>query len=217
VAIHVLDVRGTAARPLVALPSRRDAGTPRLPLSALVAGLISVVEAVALLAVALQGLDTVLSTSLHPAGPVVTLGLLALAGWIVLAAGSGATLIDGSGRRTLVGLSVAELAGVAVLGIVATATPVPAPASLPLPGLLLLAAAVPVAKLLLAGSPSAVAWVAAAPRVVEHRPDPATTHRVLATVTLAVIGLGLAAVALLTPVDASAGPGDTASTVVYQP
>jgi hypothetical protein len=218
VAINVLDVRDTFARPRLALPSRRS-GTShgRVPMSALTAGLVAVVEAVGLLAVALRGLDGLLTAPSRAAGPVVALALVGLAAWIVLAAGSGATLIDGSGRRMLVNVSIAELGLVAVVGVLATTTPLALPVALPLPGLLLLAAAVPVGKLLLAGAPSATAWVAAGPRVVESRPDPATTHRVLATVTLGVIGLTLGAVALFTPVEHSAGTGETASTTVYQP
>lgn len=220
-AISVLDVRDTFA-PRLALPSLRavpaGATRRRLPLSALAAGLIAIVEAVGLLAVALQDLDGLLTAPSRPAGPVVALALVGLAGWIVLAAGSGATLIDGSNRRMLVRVSVAELGLVVLVGVVATTTTVlPLPATLPLPGLLLLAAAVPVSKLLLAGSPSVTAWLAAGPRIVEAGPDPVTTHRVLATATLGVIGLALGAVALLAPVEAATGTGETASTAVYQP
>ncbi|WP_040337362.1 hypothetical protein [Candidatus Blastococcus massiliensis] len=217
-AISVLDIRDTSAWPRLALPSRRAATSHgRLPLSALAAGVVAIVQAVGLLAVALQGLDGLLTASTRPGGPVVAMALLALAGWIVLSAGSGATLIDGSGRRMLIGVSVAELVLVGLVGVLATTTPLALPVALPLPGLLLLAAAVPVGKLLLAGAPSASAWVAAGPRVVESRPDPATAHRALATLTLGVIGLALGSLALLTPVEASAGTGETASTVVYQP
>ncbi|TKJ18775.1 hypothetical protein [Blastococcus sp. CCUG 61487] len=219
-AISVLDVRDTFATPRLPLQPR-PAGTgtsaPRRPLSALAAGGIAVIEAVALLAVALQSLDGLLTSPSRPSGPVVALALLGLAAWIVLAAGSGATLIDGTGRRMLVGVSIAELCLVLLVGVVAVSAPLPLPAALPLPGLLLLAAAVPVGKLLLAGSTSVTAWVAAAPRAVERRPDPVTGHRLLATATLGVIGLALGAVALLTPVEAAAGAGDTVSTVVYQP
>ena len=78
----------------------------------------------------------------------------------------------------------------------------PAPAGLSLPAVALAALAVPTGTLLLAGTPSAVAWVAQGPRVRERRPDPVAAHRVLCTLTLAVIGLGLGALAVLTPVTA---------------
>jgi hypothetical protein len=224
-AISVYDVRDTFARPRLVLPARRAAapGTARRrpPVTALLTGLLSVAEAVALLAVALQGLDGLLTAPSGPTGPVLGLGLLVLAAWIVLAAGSGAAVIDGSGRRLLVGVASGELVLVALVGVAATLTPfalpVALPVALPLPGLLLLAAAVPVGKLLLAGSPSVAAWLAAGPPAVEPRPDPATAHRVLATATLGVIGLALGAVALLGPVEDPVRTGETASTTVYQP
>jgi hypothetical protein len=181
--------------------------------TALLTGLLSIGEAVALLAVALQGLDGLLTAPSRPTGPVLGLGLLVLAAWIVLAAGSGAAVIDGSGRRLLVGVAAGELALLSLVVAAAVLTPL----ALPLPGLLLLAAAVPVGKLLLAGSPSTAAWLAAGPPAVEPRPDPATAHRVLATATLGVIGLALGAVALLGPVEDSVRTGETASTTVYQP
>ncbi len=220
-AISVYDVRGTSAWPRLALPSLGTfaAGTTRRrpPVPVLVAGLVAVVESIGLLAVALHGLDGLLTAPSRPAGPLLALVLVALAAWIVLAAGSGAALLDGSGSRLLVGVAVGELGLVAGLGVLATVTPFTSPAGLSLPALLLLAAAVPVGKLLLAGSPSAKAWLAAGPRPVERRPDPATTHRVLATATLGLIGLTLGAVALLGPVDQPVRTGETASTTVYQP
>ena len=220
-AISVYDVRGTTAWPRLVLPSLRTAApatTPRrLPVPAALAGLLAIVEAVALLAVALHGLDGMLTAPSRPAGPVLALALLVLAAWIVLAAAGGAGVIDGSGRRLLVGVAVGELALVAVSGALATVTPIAAPAGLSLPALLLLAAAVPVGKLLLAGSPSVVAWQAAGPRPVERRPDPATAYRVLATATLGVIGVTLGAVALLGPVEDPVRTGETASVTVYQP
>lgn len=216
-AISVYDVRDTFARPRLVLPARRPAapGTARRrpPLTALLTGLLSIGEAVALLAVALQGLDGLLTAPTRPAGPVLALGLLVLAAWIVLAAGSGAAVIDGSGRRLLVVLASGELALLVLAGAAAVLTPL----ALPLPGLLVLAAAVPVGKLLLARSPSVRAWLAAGPPAVESRPDPATAHRVLATATLGVIGLALGAVAMLGPVGDSVPTGETASTTVHQP
>jgi hypothetical protein len=221
VATSVYDVRGSSAWPRLVLPSL---GTPahgtarrRPPVAVLAAGLLAVVEAIALLAVALHGLDGMLSAPSRPAAPLLALLLVVLAAWIVLAAGSGAALVDGSGSRLLVGVAVGELGLVVALGALATVTPIGLPAGLSAPALLLLAAAVPVGKLLLAGSPSATAWLAAGPRPVEQRPDPASTHRVLATATLGLIGLTLGAVALLGPVDQQVRTGETASTTVYQP
>lgn len=220
-AISVYDVRDTFARPRLVLPSRRPvaAGTTyrHAPVPALLAGLVGIVQAIGLLAVALHGLDAVLSAPSRPAGPALALGLLALAGWIVVAAAGGASVIDGSGRRLLTGGAVAELGLVAAAAVLLPVTPVALPSTLPLPALLGLAAAFPVAKLLLAGSPSAVAWVAAGPRPAERRPDPARTYRVLSTATLGLIALALGAVALLGPVDDTVRTGETASTTVYQP
>ncbi|HEY0403378.1 MAG TPA: hypothetical protein VGD09_15285 [Blastococcus sp.] len=217
-AISVLDVRDTFATPHVTVPARAavaaavEAAPRRLPVTVVSAGLIGVLEAVGLLAVALTGLDGVLSSPSRPAGWIVAGGLLLLAAWIVLCAGSGAALIDGAGRKLLLGVTYAEMALVAMLMVIATATPVPTPGDIPAPALGLMALAVPVGKLLLAGAPSAQRWVAEGPRTRVRRVDPVQTHRLLATVTLAVIGLSLAAVAVLAPVQ-SGGPNDPASVV----
>jgi hypothetical protein len=218
VAISVLDVRDTFATPHVTVPARAavaaaaEAAPRRLPVTVVSAGLIGVLEAVGLLAVALTGLDGVLSSPSRPAGWIVAGGLLLLAAWIVLCAGSGAALIDGAGRKLLLGVTYAEMALVAMLMVIAMATPVPTPGDIPAPALGLMALAVPVGKLLLAGAPSAQRWVAEGPRTRVRRVDPVQTHRLLATVTLAVIGLSLAAVAVLAPVQ-SGGPNDPASVV----
>jgi hypothetical protein len=217
VAISVYDVRGTTAWPGRVLPAAQGAARRRPPVPVLLAGLLAVVESIGLLAVALQGLDGLLTGPSGPAAPVVALVLLGLAAWIVLAAGGGAMVLDGSSRALLVGVAVGELVLVALLGLLSVVDPVGTPAGLPLPVLLLLAVAVPVGKLLLAGAPATEAWLAAGPRPVESRPDPATTHRALATATLGVIGLALGAVALLGPADQPLGTGETASTTVYQP
>ncbi|MCW2705791.1 MAG: conserved rane protein of unknown function [Blastococcus sp.] len=217
-AISVLDVRDTFATPHVTVPARAavaaaaEAAPRRLPVTVVSAGLIGVLEAVGLLAVALTGLDGVLSSPSRPAGWIVAGGLLLLAAWIVLCAGSGAALIDGAGRKLLLGVTYAEMALVAMLMVIATATPVPTPGDIPAPALGLMALAVPVGKLLLAGAPSAQRWVAEGPRTRVRRVDPVRTHRLLATVTLAVIGLSLGAVAVLAPVQ-SGGPNDPASVV----
>jgi hypothetical protein len=218
-AISVYDVRDTFARPRLVLPSRLTAAFAttrrRVPVPALLAGLVAVAQAIGLMAVALHGLDVLLTS--RPAGPATALVLLGLAAWIVLSAAGGASVIDGSGRRLLTGVAAAELGLVVAAGAFSVVTPLALPTGLPLPALFLLAVAVPAGKLLLAGTPSAVAWVAAGPRPVERRPDPARSHRVLATATLGVIGLALGAVALLGPVEDSVRTGETASTTVYQP
>jgi len=131
--------------------------------------------------------------------------LVLLAGWIVLCAGSGAALIDGAGRTLLMGVAYAEMALVAVLLVAATVLPFPNPTPLPVPALGLLALAVPVGKLLLAGAPSAQRWIAEGPRVRIRRPDPVQTHRVLATLTLGLIAASLCAVSILAPVPAGSG------------
>jgi hypothetical protein len=212
-AISVLDTFAApqvAARAAVATPT----ATRRLPLAILAAGSIGILESVGLLAVALTGLDAVLS-SFRSGGWLVAGGLVVLAAWIVLCAGSGAALIDGAGRKLLMGVAYAEMALVAVLLVVATLVPFENPTSLSVPALGLVALAVPVGKLLLAGAPSAQAWIAAGPRIRVRRPDPVQSHRLLATVTLGLIGASLCAVAILAPVPAG-GVNDPASAVFTQ-
>ena len=221
-AINVLDVRDTFAAPRVRVPALRlvaassTTSPRRLPAPVLAAGLIGILEAVGLLAVAVSGIDGVLAT-VRPAGWTLTLGLSVLAAWVVTAAGSGAGLIEGSGRTLLVNLACAEAVLVAVLLVAATVAPGLTPSvGLPLPVLGLLVLAVPVAKLLLAHTPSARQWVADGPRTRVQRPDPVAAHRVLATVTLAIIGISLGALAMLTPAQSpDGGPGAAASSVVY--
>jgi hypothetical protein len=219
-AISVLDIRETFAPAHVRVPSREAAATStavrRLPMTVLGAGLIGVIEAVGLLAVGLTGLDGALSAAVRPAGWMVAAGLVFLAGWIVLCAGSGAALIDGAGRTLLMGVAYAEIVLVAVLMVVATVVPLPTPAGLPVPALGLLALALPVGKLLLAGAPSARSWIAQGPRTRVLRADPVQAHRMLATVTLGIIGASLCAVAILAPVPAG-GVNDPASAVFTQP
>jgi hypothetical protein len=218
VAISVLEVRDTVVPPRVRVPSLRLVETPaatrRLPLTVLAAGLLGILQSVGVLAVALTGLDGVLAAPVRPAGWIAALGLLLLAGWIVLAAGGGAALIDGAGRRLVLGVAYCELALLGFAGVVAATTPLfaAAPAGLSLPLWLLVGAALPVGKLLLVGAPSAVCWIAEGPRVRERRVDPVAAHRVLATATLVLIGLALAAVAVVTPVQ-DAGPHAPASAV----
>jgi hypothetical protein len=211
-ATSVLDIRETLAAPRVLAPARAavEAAPRRLPLTVAAAGLIGVLEAVGLLAMALTSLDGLLSSPTRPAGWIVAGGLLMLAGWIVLCAGSGAAVIDGAGRKLVQAVACAELMLVAMGLVVATALPVATPGNSPLPVLGLMALAVPVGKLLLVGAPSARGWVAAGPRTRVRGADPVRTHRLLATVTLGLIGLSLAAVAVLAPVPTD-GPNAPAS------
>jgi hypothetical protein len=205
-----------AAPEVVAVPVAAPVAVAsrRVPVAVVGAGLIGVVEAIALLAVSLTGLDGLLAGGRTP-GWLAAAALVVLAAWIVLCAGSAAALVDGAGRSLLTGVAYAEIGLVAALLVLATATPFSNPTSLPLPALGLLVLAVPVAKLLLAGAPSAQGWIAQGPRVRTRRPDPVQTHRLLATVTLGAIGLTLFAVAVLAPVPAG-GVGDPASVVYNQ-
>lgn len=215
-AISVLDVRDTLAAPRIPAPARATVAATtettarRIPMTVATAGLIGVLESVGLLSMALTSMDGLLSSPTRPAGWIVAAGLLMLAAWIVVCAGSGAAVIDGAGRKLLMGVAYAELVLVATCLVVVTALSVPLPVALPLPALGLLALAVPVAKLLLASAPSAQRWVAAGPRTRLRRADPVQAHRILATVTLGLIGLSLAAIAVLAPVPTS-GPNAPAS------
>ncbi|SOE01025.1 hypothetical protein [Blastococcus haudaquaticus] len=206
-AISVLEGRDGFAPQHVRVPAATTVATStavrRIPVAVVGAAVVGVVEAVALLAMALGGLDGVL-TSGATSGWLVAGGLVVLAAWIVLCAGSAAALVDGSGRSLLSAVAYAEMALVALLLVLATVTPFANPTSLPVPALGLLALAVPVGKLLLAGAPSARAWIAQGPRARVRRPDPVQAHRGLATVTLGVIGFALFSVAVLAPVP----PGD---------
>ncbi|CCG01703.1 hypothetical protein [Blastococcus saxobsidens] len=206
----VLDVRDTGA-PARVRTSRR------VPVAALAAGSLAVLEAVGLLATGLAQVDVVLASPIRPAGLLIVLGLGVLAGWIVLCGGGGAALIDGSGRRLVVITSSVELFVVSTLGVLAVMLPLPTwlTGGLPLPLLFALAVALPIGKLLLSDTPSAREWVLQGPRVRARRPDPVAHHRVLCTLTLGVIALGLGAVAVVGPSDA--GLGSPASSVVHQP
>jgi hypothetical protein len=216
-AISVLDVRDTFAAPRVRIPAVAAAGTRttvrRLPLPIAAVASIGILEGIGLLAVGLTSLDGVLTSPVRPAGRIVAGGLGLLAAWIVLSAGSGAAVLDGAGRKLLVGLSCTELVLISFLLVLATAFSVPNPTSLPLPALGLLLLAVPVAKLLLVSAPSAQQWALQGPRARVRHADPVQAHRLLATITLGVIGLSLGALTLLTPVH-DGGASDPASVYV---
>ncbi|TFV63335.1 UNVERIFIED_ORG: hypothetical protein E4P37_15210 [Bacillus sp. AZ43] len=215
-AISVLDARDAFAPQQMRVPAVATPTTSRrIPVAVVAAGLVGVLQAVGLLAVALSGLDDVLRPAGRPAGWLAAGALVVLAGWIVLCAGSAAALVDGSGRSLLRGVACAEMALVAVLLVVATIASVPNPTPVSLPALGLLALAVPVGKLLLAGAPSTTRWIAQGPRTRVRRPDPVQAHRVLATVTLGAIGAALCALTILAPVPAGQA-GDPSEAVFTQ-
>jgi hypothetical protein len=230
VAISVLEVRDTCVPSHVRVPAAVSGPVPvpggvvtstadtvrGIPATVVAAALVGVLEAVGILAVALTGLDRLLTSVGRPAGWLIAAGILLLAAWIVLCAGGAAGLLDRTGRSLLVGVAYVEMSLVGILLVVATVTPVPHPTSLPVPALGLLALAVPVGKLLLAGAPSAQRWVARGPRRRSRRPDPVRAHRTLATLTLGAIGALLCAVAVLAPVPADAAD-DPASAVSPHP
>src|SRR5688500_14575068 len=137
-AISVLEVRDTVVPQHVRVPAAAaassDAVAPRrLPLTVVGAAVVGVLEAVALLAVALGGLDGLLTAAGRPAGWLVAVGLVVLAGWIVLCAGSAAAMVDGTGRSLVQGVAYAEMGLVALLLVVATANAFTGPTPLPLP------------------------------------------------------------------------------------
>jgi hypothetical protein len=218
VATSLLDARDTFATAAVRGAERAvapDTVAPRRrPVTVEAAGSIAVLEAVGLLAAGLTSLDGLLASPTRPAGWIVALALGLLAAWIVSCAASGATLVDGAGRRSMVAICFAELLLVGGVFVLATTTSLlpRLPGDLPPAAFALLALAVPVGKLLLVGSPAAIAWIEAGPRPRESRPDPVAAHRVLCTVTIAVIGFGLAALAVLTPTEAGSS-ADVASVV----
>jgi hypothetical protein len=177
----------------------------RLPAAVVAAATLAVLESLGLLALGLAGLDGLFGAGVRPDGSLVAVTLLLLAGWVVLCAGGGASLVDGAGRQLMVAVAIGEivlllvltLAG--VLGADGVGSIVAGPlGALPVPALTLLSLGLPTAKLLLATSPSALSWVAAGgrPRTV-RRPAPVVEHRRLRGLTLAGIGLALTGVALL--------------------
>lgn len=204
--------------PVVPVVFRAGARPRRLPVTVAAAGALAVGESLGLLAFGLTGLDAVFGSGVRPSGALVALSLLLLAGWVVLAAGGGAGLVDGAGRTLLVAVSCGEIAllallgGAGVLGADGVRTVVAGPlGAVPVPALALLALAVPTGKLLLAGAPSAVAWVAAGGRPRPVRPVRVVRHRALRGVTVACIGLALTGVAVLgAPADPATSPGPVA-------
>ena len=215
-AITVLDVRDSfgaapARVPLRLVPALAqdrvaEEGRRLLPVTVAAAALAAGLEAVALLAAGLTGLDGVLTSPARPGGPVVALGLVVLATWIVLSAGGGAALLDAAGNRLFRGVCYAEYGVIGTLLLLTLTTGLFDGVPAPVAAFELLALAVPTGKLLLAGAPAATQWVAQGPRPREHRPDPVARHRALCVATMAAIGLTLGGVALVAPVQHSLGP-----------
>ena len=202
-------VAPAAPRPVV--PADRPR---RLPVAVVTAAAVAVLESLGLLALGLTGLDGVFGTGIRPSGVLVAVTLVLLAGWVVLCAGGGASLVDGAGRRLLVAVAGGEivlllvLALAGVLGADGVWLVVLGPlGALPVPALALLGLGVPTGKLLLASAPSAQAWVAAGGRPRTRRPAPVVEHRALRAVTVACIGMALTGVALLgAPADGGGSP-----------
>lgn len=220
----VLDAPGAAALPPAPapVPARGTPPSParprRTPLPVAAAGVLAVVESLALLAVGLTSLDGVFGTGLRPDGGLVAVTLGLLAAWVVLCAGGGASLVDGAGRGLLVAVSCGEVALLVVLtvggvlGVDGVWSVVVGPlGALPLPALSLLALAVPTTKLLLAGSPAATAWLAVGPPSTAPRPALPPRHRLVRAVTLGVIGLALTTVTLVSDPVTAPAPPDTAA------
>ncbi|MCU1614866.1 MAG: hypothetical protein JWO98_2406 [Frankiales bacterium] len=219
--ISVLDVRDTFVPPRVRLPEPALRPLPerpvdlectavpaplrRPPAPVVVAAVAGVVEAVALVAAALTVLAGLLGSGHRPSGLALGAALVGLATWVVLAASSGAVLLDGAGRRLYDVLACVELALVVALLAAATLTPLLDRlwVGVPFPALALSLLTVPAGKLLLAGASSTGVWLAQGPRVRVRRPDPAAAHRGLCAATLGLIAVALTAVAVLVPAPAS--------------
>jgi hypothetical protein len=192
-----------------------SAAPRRRPVAVVVLGVGGVLQAVALVAVALTCLTGMLAAEHRAPDVVIAAVLVGLAGWTVLSASAGAAVLEGSGRQVLVGVAVGEVVVVSVLLVVAATTSLldGVTGDLPGPALALLSLAIPLGRLLLATTASTVAWVAAGPVLRERPADPVAAHRRLCAVTLAVIGVALGAVALLGPTAApAAGPAPASST-----
>ena len=200
--------------PAVPHPAAAPAAAPagraqRLPLPVAVVATLAVLESLGLLALGLTSLDGVFGTGIRPDGVLVAVTLLLLAGWVVLSAGGAASLVDGAGRQLLVAVASGEMVLLLVLTVagvlgadgvwVLALGPLGA---LPVPALALLGLGVPTAKLLLATTPSAIAWVEAGGKSRTRRPAPVVEHRALRGLTLVCIGLALSGLALL------GGPAD---------
>ncbi len=194
-----------------------DDARRRPPAAVLAAAGLAVLDAIAVLAAALTGLDGLLTAPDRPSGALVALLLLALAAWAVFGAGGGLVLADGSSARLLTVVACAELALLAVVFVagLATASLDGAAAGLPVPAVALSLVAVPVGKLLLATAPSSVAWVDAGPRPRARRPELTEGQHAVRVATVTVIGLALFSVALLDPGAPTSGPTSPAATTQH--
>jgi hypothetical protein len=218
--VHSAVLDDTRVIPALSRPAPGVARGRRLPVTVCLAAGLAVLQSVGLLAAGLTGLDGVLGIGARPDGVLVAVTLLLLAGWVVLGAAGGASLVDGAGRQLLVSVSCGEIVLLAVLAVAGAfgddgvRQVVLGPlGALPLPALALLGLGLPAAKLLLATSPSAVAWVRAGGRPRVAPPAPRAGHRALQGITLVCIGLTLTAVALVGGPAGSAGTPSTAAVV----
>jgi hypothetical protein len=205
------------ARAAQPLPADRP---QHLPVPVVAAAGIAVLESLGLLALGLTSLDGVFGAGARTNGMLVAVTLLLLAGWIVVCAGGGASLVDGAGRQLMIAVACGEivlllvLALAGVLGADGVWLVALGPlGALPVPALALLGLGLPTAKLLLATAPSAVAWVQAGGRPRARRPAPVVEHRGLRGITVACIGLALTGVALLGAPADTATPPSTAAVV----
>ena len=196
----------TVLAPVVVPPAAPVARRSRTPLAVAAAGALAVAESLALLAVGLTSLDGVFGTGLRPDGGLVAVTLGLLAAWVVLCAGGGASRGGGAGRLLRVAVSCGEgalffvLTLVGAFGVDGAWEVVVGPlGALPVPALTLLALAVPVTKLLLAGSVTTTDWLAAGPRPRARRPALPPGHRVARVVTVGLIGLVLTTFCLVSP------------------
>ncbi|CCH86395.1 conserved membrane protein of unknown function [Modestobacter italicus] len=209
----LVDARTTLVAPATRSPRR-------LPAPVAAAAALAVLQSLGLLALGLTSLDGVFGTGVRPDGLLVAVTLVLLAGWVVLCAGGGASLVDGAGRQLLVAVACGEIVLLLVLAVagvlgadgvwVLALGPLRA---LPVPALALLTLGVPTAKLLLATAPSSAAWVAAGGRPRTPRPAVDGERRVLRGVTVACIGLALTGVAVLGGPAAPVAPPSTAAVV----
>jgi len=200
----------------VPAPVAAGALSNRLPATVAAAALLAVLQALGLLALGLTSLDGVFGTGVRPDGLQVAVTLLLLAGWVVLCAGGGASVVDGVGRQLMVAMACGELVLLVVATIAAALggggvllVALGPLGGLPVPALVVLTAGVPITKLLLASAPSTVAWVGSGGRpaaVRAARAPRGVEHRALRGGTLACIGLALTGVALL------GGPAETPTT-----
>ncbi|SDO38626.1 hypothetical protein SAMN05660199_01864 [Klenkia soli] len=195
------------------IPVTPTTGRRRAPATVLASGALAVVQAVGLLALGLTSLDAVWGDGLRPPGVLVAGTLLGLAGWVVLVAAGGASLVDGAGNRLLVSVSVGELVLLGVLAVGGVADGVRqvdlGGQTFSLSALAVTAAVLPLVKLLLGTSPAAGDWTATTRRPVRV-PRPPAAHRRARAVTLAVIALALVTVSLT----GQPAPAGTATTNV---